>query len=151
MDRLIGGGRKATVVNRSEEKASEVPELLLTQSSVGPDGDDAKITIQTSSGPLELSVQFDQIAAASLELGQAGTLMLRRRLMRADHGKSAFEDLIRAAPKPADITPIIDKATGECVVIYRFDDRLPFVVRLTMEQIEAALELLSSEVKNASN
>lgn len=151
MDRLIGGGRKATVANSSEEQATELPELLLTQSRVGPDGADAKITLQTSSGPLEISVQFDQMAAASLELGQAGVLMLQRRMMRSDGGNAAFKDLIHAAPRPADITPIIDQATGECVVVYRFEDRLPFVVRLTMEQIAAALDLLSAEVRRSSN
>jgi hypothetical protein len=151
VEKLAGRGRMAVGSGIADEQATDVLELLHSQSLVGVDGMDATITLQTITGPIELSVHLDQMAAAGVEFGQAGILMLRRQMMGADHGKEAFEDLMRSAPKPDAVTPIIDPLTGECVVVYRFADRLPFMVRLTMEQIAVALDLLSSEIKRTSN
>lgn len=145
-------GEHADAFKDTEQiKPSERLELVHVQAAVEPDGSEAIITLHTTEGQFDLSVQFDRMSAASVEIRRAGMIMLRRQMSRIDTARAAFDELVRSAPVPAKVVVTIDRETGDRVIIYRFPDRLPIIIRMSPEQVEGALEELAIEARKAAN
>jgi hypothetical protein len=135
---------------REPIESREPQELLLVETDVDMDGSGATITFHTSEGLVHIAVTVDQMAAASAEISRAGLLMLRRLAKRAAKLRSALAELLRSAPSPESIIPMIDPESGDVVVVYRFADRLPLPVRLTPEQIHTARDRMAEEVRRVA-
>jgi hypothetical protein len=117
-------------------EATQPQELISLHAAVEPDGSAVNLEIQTTRGRIDLAVELAHMPAAAAEIREAENLMMRRRLGACrKRSQSIIQDLMRRAARPATIMPTIDHLTGDCVIVYRFEDRMPLIVRLTMEQL----------------
>lgn len=132
-------------------QAAESMELLGLRAIVHPDGADASITLHTSDGVICLSAQLEQVAAVQTEIRSAALLMQYRQTMVIDEGEDALKELLRAAPRPASSTVVVDATTGDRMFIMQFADRLPIVIRMAPEQVNELLGELSIESKRTAN
>lgn len=149
MGTLTAGGKIAAETEHIDS-AAETLELLHIQACVGQDGSYTKISLHTMAGRTDINIPFAQITAAVAEITEAGETMMRRQL-RNGSGKKAFQDIIRAAPAPSRVSPMVDPETGDCIFIYRFLDRLPRIIRLTMQQMHEARANLALDLKRYAN
>lgn len=147
----MGNVNELGLVAETEDNRTQILELLHIQADVGPDGSSAFLAIHTQHGQIDLAVPIAQMAATIDEVTEAGSLMLQRQLHARDKGKSAFAKLMQAAPRPSSVAPTIDRATGDIVFVYRFADRLPFTVRVTMEQIIYMRAAFETELRRHSH
>lgn len=144
--------RQTAGTDKHDENSKENNELLHLQADVEIDGSAVTLSFHMKAGEqIDLSVPIGQMQHAVTEMGEAGDLMMHRRLIARDKGRSAFEDLMRASARAKSITPTLDKETGDVVIIYRFPDRMPFSVRVTREQFYEARVVFSAELKRSSN
>jgi hypothetical protein len=136
---------------REPIESREHQELLFVETDVDMDGSGATVTLHTTEGQVDVAMTFDQLTAASAEVARAGHLMLERLAKRPNKMRSALAALVRGAPTPENIVPVIDRESGDVVVVYRFSDRLPLPVRLTLDQIFAARDGVDTEIQSIAN
>jgi hypothetical protein len=142
----MGGNLSGLAAEREPIESREHQELLLVQAAVDMDGSGATLTFHTSEGQIDFAVTAEQMAAASAEISRAGHLMLRRLAKRTTAKiRSALAELLRSAPRPENIVPVVDRESGDVVVVYRFADRLPLPIRLTLDQIHEARDRMDAE------
>jgi hypothetical protein len=139
------------VADLYDQNSPKTPEFRHLHAEVDPDGSSAIISIYTAEGQLDLSITIDQMASALSEIGAAGSVMMHRQLKARDKGQSAFEAMMRSAPMAASVTPSFDRPTGDAVIVFRFQDRMPISVRMSHEQFLTARAAFSSELKRSSN
>lgn len=150
-ERLLGGlAAEAETIDQNQERRLD-QELLLLTAAVALDSSSAVVTMHTTEGRIELLARLEVMAEAADEFGNAGMLMLRHQMKGPDKGKAAFAQLVESAPRPARIVPVIDGQSGDAIVIYRFEDRLPMTVRLTADQIDKGCAALHHERKRKAN
>lgn len=137
--------------DRTRKKSAVTQELFGVRAIVHPDGLDAKISLHTTDGRIELSVPIGQIAAAHAEIRSAAILMLHRQSMKKDQGTAMFDELLLTALKPTRCTPIIDRKTGDRVFVLQFPDRLPIVIQMSPELVAESLTDLSAISMKAAN
>lgn len=147
----ITAGGKPAISDYSDETPTDTLELLHIRADVDPDGSSAMLSIDTSEGRSELSITIEQMAATVSEMREAGALMMHRQLGCADKGRSAFDGMIRRAPQAAAVTLTLCRRTGDVVIVFRFQDRMPFSVRVEQELFFAARAEFSLEIKRSSN
>lgn len=131
----MGNVNELGLLAETEDNRATTLELLHIQADVWPDGSTATLSLHTKAGQTDIAVPIGQMTAAIDEMREAGNLMLERQLRALDKGRSAFVKLMASAPRPVAVEPVIDLTTGDFVFVYRFADRLPLSVRVSMEQI----------------
>lgn len=118
---------------------------------VHPEGDDARVTIHTTAGPINLSVGLEYIGRANTEIRRAAILMAYRSTMKKDEGETALSELLHTALRPDEVSVVVDKQTGDRFWILQFDGHSPVVIRLTPEQGDKAHADLQSVLKSTAN
>ncbi|RWQ12377.1 hypothetical protein [Mesorhizobium sp.] len=124
---------------------------MAVRAIVHPDGNDARLTLHTNSGSIDLVVSHEFISAIHAEIHNAATRMLYRQAMRADEGVAAFDDVLRAALRPADCHVIIERDTADRVFVLQFRDRMPLAIRMAPEQVADSLDQLTSLSRLTAN
>lgn len=126
-------------------------ELLHIRAHVHPDGADARVTLHTKEGRIQIDAALEQVAKAHAELSSASALMHYRTAMNKDGGESAFDALLSTAMRPVDATIVVDSETGDRCFVFIFEDRLPVVIRLKPEMANEMRQLHINEVRRTAN
>lgn len=129
----------------------EPQQLFGIQAKVYPDGSKADITLHATTGRVDFTVAFENMAAVQAEIRSASLLMLYRQSMAPDGGARAIEDLLATALRPMHTDVSIDTMTGDRVFVMHFADRMPIVIRRTPQQVLETLADLATEAQRASN
>ena len=153
MDQTRGGNtaRDKHVRLLNAHEPDKVQELRGIRSVIHPDGSDAKLTLYTGDGSISMTATLGEISAIDTEIRSAAEIMQYRQAMKKDAGAAAFEELFLTALRPADIAVIIDKPTGDRLLVLQFTDRLPIVIRLSPEAMETTLRKIGSTAKRIAN
>lgn len=146
---IDGAGAATEPIGRAFQ--SEPQELLHIKALVHPDGADARLTLQTTEGRIELTAPLERVAVVHVEMRSASALMHYRSSMKKDGGEAAFDALLSTAMRPVDATIIIDPVTGDRSFVFIFDDRLPVVIRLTSEMADEMRHLHYAEIRRTAN
>lgn len=114
-------------------------QLLGLRAAVHPDGQDCHLTLHTTAGPISLTVNFDCISALHAEIRHASLLMLYRRTHPVALVADPVQDLLRTAQRPSRISVLRDNSSSDWVFLQEFQDRMPFVIRMSSEELSSTL------------
>lgn len=147
-----GGAVAAELVQQSvDHKPEAIYEFRKLETVIHPEGDDAKVTITTTTGKFNLNVPFEYIARANTAIRRATILMLHRQSMKKDAGQNALDELLKTALRPRHVSVAVDRATGDRNWILQFDDHGIVVVRMSPEMESAAAAELAAAIKQTAN
>lgn len=132
-------------------EVAEHAELLAVQAAVHPDGADARITLHTSEGMIQLTIPFDRISAAHAEIRHASILMLYRQTLPVERSHNPLNDLLLTAMEPSRVSVVVDQSTGDRLFIQQFVDRMPIVTRMSVEAVNRTFEEVVRASRNAAN
>lgn len=129
----------------------ETGELLGLRAVIHPEGDDANLTFYTTGGEIKLAAHIEHLSTVQTEIRAAAILMQYRQTKKSDEGEAALNDMLHAALRPAAVSVLVDSKTGDRQFVLQFSDRLPIVIQLSPDQLNAVLANISVESRRTAN
>lgn len=151
MGARVAEAEAATRSNVEPKSPEPIHDFRNLTAVVHPEGEDAKVTIHTTAGPIKLSVALEYIARANTEIRRAAILMTYRASMKKDEGEASLSEILRTALSPDEVSVVVDKQTGDRFWILQFDGHSPIVIRMTPELGDKANRDLAQILKSTAN
>lgn len=122
------------------------------QAFISPEGDSAEFTVQHEGKEnIKVSVQFSLMSMLYHEVRYAAQLMIYRQRMKLDKGIEKMLELCATALRPSTTEVVVDKETGDRLVIYQFSEHAPFCVRMSSAETEGLIVKLKLVDKLAAH
>lgn len=134
----------------SEEAKTE--QYQSCQAFISPEGDVAEFTVQHEGKEnIKVSVQFSLMGMLYHEVRYAAQLMIYRQRMKVDKGIKKMLELCATALRPSTTEVMVDKKTGDRLVIYQFTEHAPFCIRMSPDEVTTFIQKLNLVDKMASH
>lgn len=133
-------------------EATKTEQFKSCQAFVSPEGDVAEFNAQNEGKEnITVSVPFSLIGMLYHEVRYATQLMIYRQRMRVDKGIEKMLELCATALRPSTTEVMIDKETGDRLVVYQFTEHAPFCVRMSPDETAAFVIKLNSVDKRSAH
>ncbi|TJW14364.1 MAG: hypothetical protein E5W82_10320 [Mesorhizobium sp.] len=122
------------------------------QACIYPEGDVCEFTIKHENrDSFVVSVPFSLIGTLYHEVRYAAQLMIYRQRMKLDRGIQKMLELCSTALRPTTTEVLLDKSTGDRLIVYQFTEHAPFCVRMTPDETASFVAKLNLVDKLAAH
>ncbi len=122
------------------------------QAFISPEGDLAEFCVQYEGKEnITVTVPFSLIGMMYHEVRYATQLMIYRQRMRVDKGIQKMLELCATALRPSTAEVMVDKETGDRLVIYQFTEHAPFCIRMSPDEAASFVIKMNSVDKRSAH